>query len=240
MIVYECLLEIMENLQYASTEIGKKYITLGLIGNTALPYALNLVQVNYNRLDKPMHREHFKQLNEMGIYITPATFLGIVDFKQERFNCQPDRYNLTWKSNNPEKSGARGDGYPDEGYWQMLCRGNKATFYIISQNDDECNIPTYVRLGKFNSKCKITAQIVEFDSKSGTHQTDLLLRAEDLVPSLEILQYDKIPIQHGMYLQNVTFRGKGYLVKSNCWDKDSYPILPADMSFYNALQEVTA
>lgn len=233
MIIYECLIEVLENLQYTSTEVGKKYITLGLIGNTALPYALNLIPVHYTSFKKPMHGEHFAGLRERGIYLTPATFLETINFKTERFNCQPDRYNLTWKPKSKEKSGARGDQYPDEGNWVMIKRGNKAVFYLISETE-EVTLPSYIRLGKFNSKCKLTSTQVSFKTQEGSLQTDLLLRAEDLDPSLEILQYEKIPIQHGMYLRNVLFQGKGYLLKSNYWGKDMFPLLPVGMAFYKA------
>jgi CRISPR-associated protein Csc1 len=180
---------------------------------------------------------------QRGIYITPATFLRTIDFKQDRFNCQPDRYNLTWKPDKEDASGPRGDGYPDEGHWQMICRNNIAVFYVISYEDEEIALPTYIRLGKFNSKCKITYHQAEYDSKNDAdqiHQTDLLLRAEDLPVDMQILQYDRIPIQHGTYLQNVTFTAPAHMIRSRYWKKNSYPIIPDGMTFYAAAtKEVT-
>jgi CRISPR-associated protein Csc1 len=207
MIITECKITLMENVLFVSTEFGNEYHAYGLIGNTALPYALGLCPSPYLQFKKPMHRDHFKVLREEGIYITPVTFKEPVEFKMERFNCIPESYEHAW--NEPDKHGKvdnrRRENYPDEGIFKMIARGNTGTFYIISSEPVE--VPSYIRVGKFMSKCKIDATTVKAEKKDGIIDAGITLRAEDIDPALKILEFQKIPVQHGMYLRNVRFEG---------------------------------
>ena len=227
--IYECLLSLKEDLMFVSTEIGNEYHAYGLIGNTALPYALNLIPVHYRSFNRPMHREHFETLNNQGIYITPATFIGNIAYKMERFNCMPDRYDLSWKDD-PSKKGGRKDNYPDEGWWKMIARGSKAVFYLIAESD--VILPQYIRVGKFMSKCIVDIEAVSYSQKEDLFSTNIILRAEDIHPTIELLQYEKIPIQNGMYLRNVQFKGKGYEIQSQFFKNVN---IPYQSAFYIAL-----
>lgn len=228
--VYECLLELKEDVMFVSTEIGNEYHAYGLIGNTALPYALSLIKVHYKSFVRPMHQDHFKILNKNEIYITPGTFLGDIAFKMERFNCMPDRYNLTWHGGD-RKSGGRRDNYPDEGWFKMIRRNNKAIFYILSKI--ELELPQYIRIGKFMSKCGVTSKKISYSVKSGDFTTDLLLRAEDIPPSIELTNFEKIPIQNGMYLRNCEFSGEAIELKSDYFRN---ALIPNLSTFYCALE----
>ncbi len=249
----------MENVFFASSQFGNEYHTLGLIGNTALPYALHLAPESYLGFEKPHHRPHLKALREAGIYISPATFLGAVRFKVERFNCQPDAYQLFWRpikkgksktiqvgdegeegdeegsDGGPEKSGAKAKGgrstnYPDEGWFKMIARGNTAAFYMTSEKPLE--VPSYIRIGKFMSKCKVSQAEVKGQIMSGTRvRTSLIMRAEDIPASVEIFQFNKIKIQHGTYLANCEFKGDVLQIISSLV-RDAY--LPSQSAFYAA------
>nr|MDO8111924.1 type I-D CRISPR-associated protein Cas5/Csc1 [Candidatus Sigynarchaeota archaeon] len=231
MIIKECVLDVMENLLFVSTEFGAEYHAYGFIGNTALPYALGLVEVNYKQFAVPMHREHFGKLAVQGIYVTPATFVGDVAFKLERFNCMPDRYDLTWDP--AQTQGGRTVNYPDEGWWKMIRRGNKGVFYILSEKDDVI-IPAYARIGKLMSKCKITTAIVPFTKQKGRVEAGIILRAEDIPSAIELIEYEKMPVQHGMYLRNCTFEGPHVSIRSTLLRTVN---IPAGCGFYTATGE---
>lgn len=214
--ITECKITTMENVMFVSTEFGNEYHVYGFIANTALPYALNLCPVTYEQFKKPMHRDHFKQLRDNGIYITPLTFIDKPSYKMERFNAIPEGYAHQW--NEPDKNGhvdnRRKENFPDEGVFKMLARGNIGVFYIISEKP--VDVPTYIRVGKFMSKCKVETRMLEHHETPETSFNDagIILRAEDIDPSTQILEYEKIPIQHGMYLRNVRFHGKAIAFES--------------------------
>lgn len=216
---------------FVSTEFGGEYHAYGFIGNTALPYALGLVPVDYEQHKKPMHRVHFSELTKNGIYVTPVTFIGNVQFKVERFNCIPESYELTWKDD-PSKKGGRTDNYPDEGVFKMIARGNVGVFYIISEKP--VAVPTYIRVGKFMSKCKIDARSVSPSTGNGKARAGIILRAEDIPPSIMLTEYEKMPVQHGMYLRNCMFNGPRVSIKPGISGIGEVNI-PVNSAFYAAL-----
>jgi len=227
MIIQECVMELKEDVMYVSSELGNEYHAYGLIGNTALPYALGLIDVHYTSFKNPMHATHFRDLVTRDIYVTPATFIDDVTFKIERFNCIPDRYNITWGSDK-----GRSENYPDEGWFKMIARGNVAVFHVLSPNG--VDIPRYVRIGKFMSKCKITEQRVNFTERDGSFTSDIILRAEDILPSIVLKRFEKIPIQHGMYLRSCEFNGRAIVITSNVMKR---AIIPHGTGFYKAVNQ---
>lgn len=235
MTITECKLTVMENLMFVSSEFGNEYHACGFIGNTAIPYALGFCPVTYVQFKTPQHRIHFTEISRRGIYITPVTFDGNVAFKVERFNCTPDAYDLTWKDD-PSEKGGRTENYPDEGTFKMIARGNVGVFYIVS--NEPVPVPAYIRVGKFMSKCKIETRLIRDveEKRTGDHEAGIILRAEDIDPSVEILSYEKVPIQHGMYIRNARFRGKAWRLHSTVLGKDV--CIPDGTAFYKALEGV--
>ena len=230
MIVKECIVDVLEDVLFVSTEFGNEYHSYGFIGNTAIPYAIGFVPVNYKQFTKPMHRDHFRDLVNRGIYITPLTFAGNVAFKIERFNCMPDQYNLTWKED-PSALGGRTVNYPDEGWFKFIRRGNRGSFFTISQHDD-VPVPTYIRVGKFMSKCKITSTNIDHPVETGVANANIILRAEDMPSDVSIIEHEKMPVQHGMYLKNCIFKGRHVALRSKLLGAVNIPV---NSSFYAAL-----
>lgn len=225
--ITEVKMEIMEDIFFSSSEFGNEYHSYGLIGNTALPYAFKLVESPYLKYKKPHHREDFKQLSDMGIYITPATFPFPVDFKLDRFNARPESYDMIWKDGTDEGTKQRKYTYPEEGWVKLIRKGNIAYCYILSEKN--VSIPQYVRIGKFMSKIKITTSNIDFEHVKNEWTSDIVLRAEDIDPSINILQYDKIVIQHGTYLKNIVANGNGIKLHTKIFEN---AIIPENTKFY--------
>lgn len=231
MIIYECVLHLMENVYFCSRQLDNEYQTFGFISNTALPYALKLVRLHDVQLDLPNHKQDFEILNDNYIYITPATFPDPIKFSLNRSNSIPERSDLIW--NIDSDSQARQENYPDEGWIKEIDRDQKAIFYIISYNDKSIKIPTYIRLGKYHSKCKIEYKKVDFEIINGLIHSDLYLRCEDIDPKVKIIHPKLFPIQHSTFLYQLNFIGDGVKIKTDYF-KDS--IIPCNSKFYIAIE----
>lgn len=218
--IYECRLEAMERIFFASSEFGKEYKTTGFIGNTALPYALDLVPVHHIHFDKPQHTKHFRTLVKEGIYVTPATFYDI-SFVLDRFNSISEKDGVSVMPNDRNR--------PNEGTFKLINRGSKGIFYILCEK--ELNLNRYIRLGKFMSKCKITQQEVSFSNNTGKFKSSLILRAEDIPNNIVISNYEKTNVQHGTYLSNLVMEGAFYDIASNYFSNAK---IPSGIEFYAA------
>jgi CRISPR-associated protein Csc1 len=222
---YECNMILMEDVMFTSTEYGSEYKAYGLIGNTALPYALDFVPVHHRGFKDPQYHQHFAKLNDEGIFITPATFLNMIEFKLERYNCIPENYQLSWSD---DKGKGRKSIYPDEGWWKMIRKGNTAVFYIFSEK--KVKIPQYIRLGKFMSKCMIKSKEIEIsEKKTSEYMTDLILRAEDIPNHITLSSFEKLPVPNSIYLKDTTFYGNAWELHTDLFRN---PFIPKGCKFY--------
>lgn len=184
MLVYQCVLTLLENTFFASREINDLFLTESLIGNYALTYALNLAQAPYRNNGKIYYYEHLNQLNEQGIYVTPATIPNGEEarFYFSQFNSIPDGY---WYAMGNNCLVQRPDGYRVE---RRGKEGSKKPWYVVDKQtgkatkekavnypqvgfikmmgigtvlqffvigERELVLPRYIRLGKFMSKARI-------------------------------------------------------------------------------------
>ena len=228
--IQEVKIKLMENVFYCSSELGNEFRTYGLIGNTALPYALHLSPSPYKKFKTPQYKKHFQELREKGIYITPVTFKDPIDFKTSRFNSIPERYNHAWnftRTGKAKNDKRRKENFPDEGWFKLLRKGNIGFFYIISPNG--IDVPDYIRIGKFMSKCKLQSKEKKSKEVKGKLKTDIYLRAEDIDPEIKITQYSKKVIQHGCYLKNMNWMGKGHKVNTSVFRS---VVIPKNTAFY--------
>jgi CRISPR-associated protein Csc1 len=137
----------------------------------------------------------------------------------------PENYQLSWTDS---KGQGRKSIYPDEGWWKMIRKGNVAVFYILSENEVE--IPQYIRLGKFMSKCKINYHQIEASQKDkGRYLTDLILRAEDIPDTVTLSSYEKLPVPNSIYLKDTAFRGNAWELHTELFQK---PFIPMGCKFY--------
>ncbi len=188
--IYHVGLTLMEHTYFASREVGIYFESEPLIGNYALAYALGLCAAPYNWSGPPRYKEDLGPLNNKGLYVTPGTFApNGLRYALSQFNAQTDSYYFRFDQNAigtvPEKK-ARAANFPQSGKIRMLGQGSRATFFLINQQEVELRPPSYIRLGKFNSKARLaweklalkSAQPVERDAEP----LDFLINAADLPP----------------------------------------------------------
>jgi CRISPR-associated protein Csc1 len=189
--LYRALLSLKEHTYFASREVGVLYESEPLIGNYALTYALGLCAAPYNWNGPPRYKQDLAPLNEQGIYVTPAAFLpNKLRYVFSQFNAQTDSYYFRFDQNaiatTPKR--ARAMNFPQNGKIRMLGLDSQATFYLLSLYRQLPSLPSYIRLGKFNSKARVEWELLSLKSEQpeeGEHRLlDILLNAADLPPSL--------------------------------------------------------
>lgn len=215
--VNRCRLTLLEPTFFSSREVSNYYQTAPLIGNYALAYALSLVHTPYFNDGTIHYRQHLSELNERGIYVTPATLTNAPRFTLAQFNAQPDAYWYAMANNVivtapegawAEKRGSkwyikrhakeRGKGVglenrPQHGRIRFLAIGNVATFYVISA--EAYRPPSYIRLGKFMSKARVECEVVEVvESAEITTTIPFLLNPTDLPDKTTLHLFDLINV----------------------------------------------
>lgn len=189
--IYRADLTLMEHTYFASREIGTLYESEPLIGNYALTYALGLCAAPYNWSGPPRYKQDLEPLNKRGLYVTPATFsLDKLRYTFSQFNAQADSYFFRFDQNaiglDREKK-ARAANFPQSGKIRMLALDSKAVFYLLSSDGELPHLPSYIRLGKFNSKARIDWESLSLSANKPVEREetiDLLLNAVDLPPPL--------------------------------------------------------
>ena len=227
--IYRCEFELMENLFFASREIGNFFQTEAVIGNYALAYALNLCCAGYHNDGKITYAEDLKRLNEAGIYITPGTLTEEPQFTVVQFNALSDSYWYQMEQNaisvNPRLR-ARATNFPQIGRFKLLSIGNKGVFYLTSRG--EFGVPRYIRLGKFMSKAKISAYKQDYrENRAENVPYRDYLNPNDLPPETQIGMFDMLNIRPTPLIRHVQLSGNFYQLADD--DKTQ---LPAGMRFY--------
>lgn len=186
--IYRADLILLEHVFFASREIGTLYETEPLIGNYALTYALGLCAAPYDWSGPPRYKQDLMPLNERGIYVTPATFkAGKLSYVFSQFNAQSDSYYFRFDQNAIATSArkARAANFPQAGKIRMLGLESEATFYILSDEEELSHLPSYIRLGKFNSKARVLwtrMQVHVTQPQAEEHEMTMFLNAVDLPP----------------------------------------------------------
>jgi CRISPR-associated protein Csc1 len=190
--IYRASLTLKEHTFFASREIGIFYESEPLIGNYALAYALGLCAAPYDWSGPPRYKEDLGPLNDKGLYVTPATFEpDRLRYAISQFNAQTDSYYFRFDQNaiasDPEKK-VRAANFPQSGKIRMLGLESQASFFLVSQQGIELNLPNYIRLGKFNSKARVVWEKLVLKSIQPVRIEDVgldfLLNAVDLPPDM--------------------------------------------------------
>ena len=231
--IYRCHLTLLEPTFFSSREIGNYFQTEPLIGNYALAYALGFVASPYFNDGTIHYAEHLGQLNERGVYTTPATLIHPPRFSLAQFNAQPDSYwyamaNNTivtrpdgtmtekrgskWyvKQNRADRGKAVGlENRPQHGRIRFLSIGNEAVFYILSA--EACVVPRYIRLGKFMSKAKVVATELDSVEIEGRNvYIPFLLNPADLGLQSEMTTFNLINVPPVPLVEHSTMNGSFY------------------------------
>jgi CRISPR-associated protein Csc1 len=231
--IYRGILELMDYVFFATVERGKVYETGTFIHNYALTYAFGLVKVPYAHLIQEPHYEgDLAPLNEIGIYLTPATPLQVAH-RLVQWNTIQETYGLGKK--------LPSIGYPDWGFARMLRPGSLFEFYILIENPDAIlDVPAFcdgiagriarIRLGKFPGKARVRFQrakrVIE---KTGSFTTKTLLNWRDLPQDPKVFDILAISLPTRL-IYNARFeKGTYYQVKFA--DEDKEISLPSEMRF---------
>lgn len=246
--IYRCHLTLLESTFFSSREISNYFQTAPLIGNYALAYAMGLCRSDYFNDGTIHYKTHLTDLNERGIYVTPATIEGTPRFTLFQFNAQPETYwyamgsnviaikpdntiavgesnGKVWKIKDHPKAKGKKLGLenrPQHGRIRALSIGNKATFYIVS--NEPYQPPSYIRLGKFMSKARLTVKKCAGQQVTAEQITvPFLLNPADLSASSELIMFDLVPIPPAPLIRNGVITGQFYQIDNT--------YLPSGMSF---------
>ncbi len=244
--IYRCRLTLMEKVFFSSREVSNFYYTEPLIGNYALAYAIGFCRSPYFNDGTIHYRQHLGELNERGIYVTPATVQGQPRFFVEQFNAQPETY---WSAmgagvlvTRPDGSRMEQDGKvwyvhpaegrrkkinatnrPQFGRIRYLAVGNEAVCYVLSETPVQ--IPSYIRLGKFMSKAWLESQPVEHHTLEAKDTSiSYLLNPADLGPETDLHLYDLVTVPPTPLVKNALLSGRFYRLPDGT-------LLPAGMRF---------
>jgi CRISPR-associated protein Csc1 len=243
--IYRCQLRLLEPTFFSSREISDLYQTEAFIGHIALCYAMGLAPSRYyNEPKRVYYRDDLAALNDQGIYVTPATILGAARFVLGQFNAQPESYWSAMGNNTlvtaPEgmwaereqKSWYITDGTrrskvgvenrPQIGRVRALAIGNEAEFFVISEM--ACTFPSYIRLGKWMSKARMTTAAAQIINTPERGQIPHLLAPADLPSTSRMLAYDLLGVSPTPLMRNCYFDGP-------CYQLDRTTFLPQGMRF---------
>lgn len=248
--IFRCELTLLENTFFSSREVGNFYQTEPVIGNYALCYALGLAVSSYYNQGEIHYAEHLGALNQAGIYLTPAQIIGPPRFKLEQFNAMPDSYWYAMGNNalitkpdgwDTDQNGSswylveRSTGTrkkigtsnrPQIGRIKMLGISNRACFYLLSANPMP-QLPSYIRLGKWNSKASLKVEPVTFSLIEGAQKkVEPLLNPVDLLAATQLHTFDLISIHPAPLVRNVVATGSFYQLGD-----PAKTLLPTNMRF---------
>ena len=199
--VYKYTLEFMEEVYFSSQEIDTFFSTKPLIGNYALAYAMNWCRAKYNQ-NYVSYEEDFKILNYRGLYITPA---NIINPKYNIFTFNGLSHGYYHKMERALWN------YPQMGKIKALSVGNKGEGLIFSK--EEIRKISYIRLGKFMGKVKVTYEECSFNIIEDEKECFGLINSLDLDKEFEVVNFDLINVHPVSLFKNL--RGKGKLYEIN-------------------------
>lgn len=201
--IYKYTLEFMEEVFFSSQEIDTLFATKPFIGNYALAYALGWCKSKYNQ-NYISYEEDFKLVNSNGLYITPA-YIKEPKYSIFTFNALSDRYY--------HKMERALVNYPQVGKIKALSVGNKAEGLLFSK--DEFRRISYIRLGKFLGKAKVSYEKCDFDTEKGFNQCYGLVNSVDLSNEFNVKGFDLINMHPVSLFKNLRGQGKMYKIKTD-------------------------
>ncbi len=230
-ILHRCIVELHDNLYFATREIGRLYETEAILHNYALCYALGLVDnAAYATLvseedscryfcaeQVPKYEQHLTALNRAGIYITPgrpvshATTLTTWKYANNNYHVEMEK---TQKN------------IPSFGRNKEIAPESQFEFFAISPQ--RLKFPRWIRLGKWASKAEVTILATEEVKPSAKEQEFTFpypLNPLDVMFTHQIFSYDTVNMPPVSLIRNVKIRGHCYY-----WEELKLKI-PAGMQY---------
>lgn len=145
MYITVCHLYLHDYLFYASREMGRLYETEKYLHNYGLTYALGLTKAPYTNLAQvPRYQEDLEQMNEQGVYVTPAHPLRY-SFAFSTFKmANVPYYNFTPQISSNQVVFGRAKELAPESVFE---------FFVLSER--EVVLPRWIRLGKWMAKARV-------------------------------------------------------------------------------------
>ncbi len=214
-IIYQCQIELHDNLYYATREIGRLYETEIILHNYALCYALGFVdsekyQTTVRDEDTytyfcheqiPKYEQHLTPLNQQKIYLTPAKPV-----------CHHTTLN-TWKyanNNYHVEMHKTQKNMPSFGRNKEIAPESIFECFIISEK--HLQLPHWIRLGKWMSKTEVIKiqAIINPKTKTGVFTCPHPLNPLDVMFTNRLISYDVINMPPVSLIRNVTMEGEYY------------------------------
>jgi CRISPR-associated protein Csc1 len=187
---FEGVLEMMSELFFASLEPGNNYTTKPLILNTALYYALGYCSGRYVNVSSkkgsskqnPTYVEDTASFYE-NLYVSPARPINSIRFASEISNARSDEY-IQFNTYEKQMNSPTGK----YGVRKQILPGGKFSFFLLSFDGSEPDMPAYIRLGKKRSKAAITWSEHPVRVKKGSFILNHPVLIDDLtqIPSRDI------------------------------------------------------
>lgn len=209
---------------FASRELSDSYLTEGVLGNYALAYALGWAQSPYRLAGQDVYRPRYREdLGTLSGYILPAWPRETPRYRFERFNALSDAYWFMMTNNRvatareylpslASKAAKPGEfrpsNYPQSGRIRFLERDQYFDSLVLGTGE----LPTYIRLGKFNSKVRV-CEVQRWQAQarpSGTYFFKGTLNPADLPAQVQVQRYDLLNIPPVPLLQRVHFEGPAW------------------------------
>jgi CRISPR-associated protein Csc1 len=213
--IYRGILELHDNLYYATREIGRLYETEPVLHNYALCYALGLVdsekyattvseESGYRYFcpeQVPMYEAHLTPLNQQGIYVTPAravrhtAVLNTWKYADNRYHVEMQK---TQKN------------IPSFGRAKEIAPESQFEFFAISQKP--LTFPRWIRLGKWMSKAEVDIKELPTPKRNSTKEFTFPypLNPLDVMFTNQVLSYDTINMPPVSLIRNVRMVGEHY------------------------------
>lgn len=215
MVIYECFIELHDNLFFATREMGRLYETGSLIHNYALSYALGASGINksfpiseyFSEEQIPKYKEH---LSSLDLYITPAKPIN-TNFVFNTFKFGEEDFYLKSTIGDSElkrRLGVDGGGNkPDYGRAKEISVGGLFHFFIFSKEKID-NLPKWIRLGKWMSKAEVSYNLVEnYSIKKGKYLSACSINPLDLKDT-KLINFDLVSMPPSSLLNNATLEGE--------------------------------
>jgi len=154
--IARCHMTLHDNLYYASHEFGRFYETEKYLHNYGLTYALGLVQpapAYFNASQEPRYQEELRRERVGSYYVTPAHPLR-VDFAFITFKMATIPY-----YSKASKDSTNRVAY---GRAKELAPGSTFEFFVFA--DEQGQLPTWIRLGKWMAKAEVAYKWYEVGS----------------------------------------------------------------------------
>ncbi|MBI5648968.1 MAG: type I-D CRISPR-associated protein Cas5/Csc1 [Chloroflexi bacterium] len=203
--IFLCRLTLHENLFFATREIGRLYETRDYLHNYALTYALGLVTTPYFQRDQvPRYAEQLSELNEHGIYVTPARGVH-VHYALSTFKYADNHYHVQME---PGRLNV-----PSFGRAKEIAVGSQFEFFVIAREQMPKSFPRWIRLGKWSSKAIVESQ--EYATiKEGVGEFIAACPLNPLDVSASPIVYDLISMPPVSLIHNAKINGTYYELDS--------------------------